>query len=73
MPSRKRWHRFTRIAALKDPARFLGYCQDLGISLPFDSAMEAGHGAPLAQPYRHGTGTIGNRLSGLQVYAVIGF
>lgn len=54
--------KITKIATLKNPADFTGYCEELGISLPFDREMATGGGAPLAQPYRHATETIGNRF-----------
>lgn len=54
--------KYRRVASFKTDAEFAGYLKDLGIELQFDSQLQSGPGAPLAQPYRLDEITIGNRF-----------
>ncbi len=54
---------YARVARLKDAQSFGEYIQKLGIELPFDTTMQAGSHAPLAQNYALKSGRkIGNRF-----------
>lgn len=46
---------YTRIAQLRTPEQFTEYIRSLGIALDFDSILQTGIDAPLAQPYRFST------------------
>ncbi len=50
-----------RVAALKTAADLRHHLSDLGVSLPFDEAVQAD--GPLSWPYRHGAQVIGNRFA----------
>ena len=52
-----------RVASLRTASNFQEHIQSLGISLPFDKTMATGTGNPLAQSYRYGDLTIGNRFA----------
>jgi len=53
---------FPRVASLKTAADFRGHLRELGISLPFDDAVESGPDSPLARSFRHDGGIVGNRF-----------
>jgi NADPH2 dehydrogenase len=51
-----------RVAALRTPDEFRQHLAALGVTLPFDETLQAGPGAPLAQPFQLQDGfTLGNR------------
>jgi 2,4-dienoyl-CoA reductase-like NADH-dependent reductase (Old Yellow Enzyme family) len=52
-----------RIGPLKTVPEFKAYLNEVGVSLPFDEAMQVGVDAPLAQPYVFGDKVIGNRFA----------
>lgn len=52
---------YPRMATLKSAAALTARLTELGVDLPFDEQVEAGPASPLAQPYRLGDKTIGNR------------
>ncbi len=52
---------YRRIAQLKTADQFRDYLASLEINLPFDDEMQAGPGAPLAQPLAARDFTVGNR------------
>ena len=51
------------ISAIKSVAEFVGYLNQIGVSLPFDEKMESGPYSPLAQPCVLGNRVIGNRFA----------
>jgi NADPH2 dehydrogenase len=53
---------YHRIASLKSAESFLQYLETLGITLPFDRALEHGGTAPLAQRFALNGTTVGNRF-----------
>jgi len=55
--------RYRRVASLRTAEDFREYLRQIDVDLPFDEEMESGAGAPLARPYRLGTGfAVGNRF-----------
>jgi len=55
---------YTRIARLKTPDQLREYVASLGIDLPFDTELQTGFKAPLAQPYTFQDGfVVGNRFA----------
>lgn len=54
---------YKRIAQLRTAHQFIDYCEAIGADLPFDSDMQQGDDAPLAQPYQYRDKTLGNRFS----------
>ncbi len=54
---------YRRMASLKTTQDMRAHLAALGVDLPLDEQVEAGSGAPLAQPYRLRSGfTVGNRF-----------
>jgi len=54
---------YCRVASLRTADAFRDYLAQIGVELPFDERVEAGAGAPLAQPYLMKSGhTVGNRF-----------
>jgi len=54
---------YRRVASLRTADAFRDYLAQIGVELPFDERVEAGAGAPLAQPYLMKSGhTVGNRF-----------
>lgn len=54
---------YRTIAQLRTPEQFADYLQQIGVDLPFDSTLESGPDAPLAQKYTLSDGfVIGNRF-----------
>jgi NADPH2 dehydrogenase len=53
---------YHRIASLKSAESFLQYLETLGVTLPFDRALERGTTAPLAQRFTLQGATVGNRF-----------
>jgi 2,4-dienoyl-CoA reductase-like NADH-dependent reductase (Old Yellow Enzyme family) len=53
---------WTRIKSLKTAESFRGHLAELGITLPFDEAVEHGPAAPLAQPIEADGLRVGNRF-----------
>jgi NADPH2 dehydrogenase len=56
---------YRKIASLKTTTDFLSYCDELGISIPFDEEVESGPDAVLNQPVQLGGRVIGNRFCAL--------
>ncbi|MCI0395245.1 MAG: NADH:flavin oxidoreductase [Chloroflexi bacterium] len=54
---------YRRVAQLRSAAEFREHLAMLGVALPFDETVEAGPGAPLAQPYPLNGRAIGNRFA----------
>ncbi len=52
-----------RMATLRSVAEFHEYVQALGVEIPLDDTLGHGVDDPLAQPYRLGDRTIGNRFA----------
>ncbi len=53
----------TRVASLKSADDFRAHLAGLGVSLPFDDAVQSGLASPLAQPIHAKAKTIGNRFA----------
>ena len=53
---------WTRIKTLKTAGAFRAHVEGLGLSVPFDEVMDAGSGAPLAQPIEADGLRAGNRF-----------
>lgn len=51
------------IVAIKNIDDFIGYLNQIGVSLPFDKEMKSGPGSPLAKPYVLDDRMIGNRFA----------
>jgi NADPH2 dehydrogenase len=56
---------YRRIAQLRTPQQLRAYLDEIGVDLPFDTAVEHGEDAPLAQPYAYRNRRIGNRFCAL--------
>lgn len=54
---------FPKIASLNTPEKFFDHVRQLGCEIPFDSELESGSTATLAQPLAFASRTIGNRFS----------
>ena len=54
---------YKRIAQLRTAEQFLAYCQSLNIDIPFDTVMQVGKQAPLAQSYAYRDLLLGNRFA----------
>jgi 2,4-dienoyl-CoA reductase-like NADH-dependent reductase (Old Yellow Enzyme family) len=55
--------KYAAIASLKTAAEFRTRLAALGLDLRFDEVLDHGPAAPLAQPWRRPSGTIGNRFA----------
>jgi NADPH2 dehydrogenase len=53
---------FPRVSSLKTAEQFTGRLDELGIQLPFETALASGSDSPLSQPLTCGSQTVGNRF-----------
>src|SRR5690606_41942339 len=53
--------KYRAVAQLRTADKFRDYCQQIGANLPIDETVLTAPDSPLAQPYRLGDVTIGNR------------